>query len=227
MPVARQAAVAEVPGPDAILNGDYDKGWAEFYYNYLPTVTHQVIQAGIEKALGDGVGADEVAHEVMTNLVLNGSAALKRIRQRTDAGMRSYFRTAVRNRHIDLIREKVRLREDWGHAQPDTDEEGSETFTEEELVAGYVGSRHPRPDELVEFKDLARRMPELLAALPPQHARILRMLIEGMNQPQISEELGVKLGSVGIGVKRAWAAARNLFKMMNPDLAEELLPETP
>jgi RNA polymerase sigma factor (sigma-70 family) len=226
MPVARQAAVAEVPGLNAILNGDYDRGWAEFYNNYLPTVTNQVVQAGIGKTLEGGAEAEEIAHEVMTNLVRNGSAALKGIREKTDAGMRAYFRTVVRNRHIDLIREKVQHRDEWGQAQPDTDEEGWQTFTEEELVAGYVGSRYPRPDELVEFKDIAHRVPGLLDALPPQYARILGMLTEGMNQPQIANELGVNLSSVGNRVRRAWTAARKLLKTMNPQLSEELFPET-
>ncbi len=150
----------------------------------------------------------------------------KGLELKNDLGMRGYFKAAVRNHHADLIKSKVREREELGQAQPLEDEEGWETFTEEELVAGYIGSHNPRPDELVEFKEIAHHVPEWLNALPPHHARILEMLAEGMNQPQVAEALGVNLKSVGIRVKRAWAAARKLLKTMDPQLSEELIPET-
>lgn len=224
--IARQAAVAEVPGLNAIVNGDYDRGWEELYNNYLSTITKQVARSGIVETLDVVSGPEEVAHDIIANMTRNESAVLKGLAQNSDSLIREYLRTAVRNHRTDLIRAKVRQRKEIGQVQPLTDEEGRETFTEEDLVAGYVGSRHPRPDELVEFKDLAHRVPGLLETLPPQHASILGMLAEGMNQPQIAKELGINLSSVGNRVMRAWAAARKLLKGMNPQLFEELLRET-
>ena len=222
MSVVRQDAVAEVPGLNAILNGDYDMGWAEFYKNYLPTVTHQVTQAGILKTLEDAAEAEEVAHDIIANMARNESAVLKGLENKSDPGIRGYFKAAVRNHHADLIRAKVNQRDEIGQAQPLMDEEGWETFTDKELVAGYISSRSPRPDELLESKEIAHHVPEWLDALPPHHARILGMLAEGMNQPQVAEELTVGLNSVGIRVKRAWAAARKLVVRLDPLLAEEL-----
>jgi len=221
-----QAAVAEVPGLNAIISGNYEQGWEEFYNNYYPTVVTQVIRSGIVETLDGVAEAEEVAHDIIANMARNESAALKGLEQKNDLGIRGYFKAAVRNHHADLIRAKVNQREQIGQVQPLIDEEGWETFTEEELVAGYIGSHNPRPDELVEFKEIAHYVPEWLNALPPHHARILGMLAEGMNQPQVAEALGVNLNTVGIRVKRAWAAARKLLKTMTPQLSEELIPQT-
>lgn len=226
MSALQQTAVAEVPGLNEIINGNYEQGWEEFYNNYYPTVITQVIRSGIVETLDGAAEAEEVAHDIIANLARNESAVLRGLEHKSDPGMRGYFRAAVRNHHADLIQLKVRQREEIGQIQPLTDEEGWETFTEEELVAGYISSHNPRPDELVEFKEIAHHVPVWLDGLPPHHARILGMLAEGLNQPQIAEELGVNLKSVGIRVKRAWAAARKLLRTMNPQLSEELIPET-
>jgi len=222
----RKEAGEEIPGLEQILRGDCEEGYYRFYRHYHPIVTAKVRRDGITKTLGAYTTAEEVAHDIIVKFVSNGAAPLKRLRIKDDRTMQACFRQAVWNQHSTSIAEKVKHRERWGHSEPDLDEQGMQSFTEEEVVAGYARSRNPRPDELFELKALALSFTELLGTLPSTHARILRMLEVGMNQPEIAVALGVSLSSVGVRVRRARAAAQEMLRTINPQLSDELFSET-
>jgi RNA polymerase sigma factor (sigma-70 family) len=219
--VASESVVTEIPGLDEILAGS-EAGWDEFYEHYLPIVTNQVGQAGIVSTLNGNATTKDVAHEVIAKLARNNGQSLKGLEDRTDEGMTRYLRKSVKNHHRDLIREKIRHREHWGEEeQTITDDEGRETFSEEDLAEGYLLSRMIRPDEAFELKETAEIISKSLDDLNPTYATIIRMLAVGSPHKEIAQELGVNVKSVGSLVKRARKQLKSLLIDRYPDHFED------
>lgn len=218
----RKKAGGDIPGLEQILRADAEDGYFRFYAHYHPIVTAMVRRAGIVATLEGTASSQEVAHDIIAKFVTNASTSITGLRKADDVTMKSCFKTAVENQHATSITNQVKYRKRWGYPQPDIDEQGVQSFNEEDIVAGYVRSRSPRPDELLELKDLEQHLSELRKKLPESYSRILRMLKVGMSQPEIARAMDVSLSSVGNRVKRARASARKLLKAMNPHLSEEL-----
>jgi RNA polymerase sigma factor (sigma-70 family) len=215
-----QTAVAEVPGLEAIINGNYNPGWEEFYNHYITTVTNQVTSSG---ALEGGVDAEDVAHDIFIKLARNTSALLKKLRNNSDKGVKSYLAQAARRANADLIKMKVDRKTHLGHAQTILDEDERETFTEDEIEPGYVFSRHPRPDKVVElweFEDLAK---EVLEDLRPIDRKIVLGLLDALTKTEIAHELGLDPGNMTNRANRAQETARKLLNAKSPETYRQVI----
>lgn len=222
MRFASESVVTEIPGFNEILSGS-ESGWDTFYQHYLPLVTNQVGQSGIVSTLNGNGDTKDIAHEVIAKLTRKNGKSLKGLEDKTDAGMTRYFRKSVTNHHRDLIRQKISRREKWGEEpQPITDDDGRETFSEEELAEGYIASRMMRPDEAFELKETAKIISQCLKDIKPDYAIIVRMLAQGSSQKEIASKLDVNVKSIGSMVSRAREQFRKILLERYPDHFEEL-----
>ncbi len=235
MPIAEQTAVAEVPGLEAITNGNYDEGWGELYNHYFPVVTKLVKFSGITKTLETSMEADEIAHDILGNLALRGSSKLKGsslrekadsgvggLRDKTDGGIENYLFVAVKHYGTDIIRAKGSRNKNLGHPQPILDEDGSESLTKDDIER-LIWPRYLRPDKLWtfwQFEDLAK---EVLEDLRPIDRKIVLGLLDELTKTEIAHELGLDPGNMTNRANRAQETARKLLKGKSPEMYREVI----
>jgi DNA-directed RNA polymerase specialized sigma24 family protein len=234
MPISRNDVVKEIPGLALIHNGEYEAGWEKFYKHYHPIVTYRVARAGIIITLGGvflpslPILPSEIAHDVIANLFMT-DPLLENLRAKSDKHMRAYFKAAVWNFHATAIRQKVKIESSWGKRKWASFDSGEDAFTKDEIADWSILPRylhHDDPDGTAQFKEINPLIPALLDSLAECHARILRLMAEGMEPGEIAELLALGKNSMTIRINRAQEAARKWLKEQSPELHEELFAKT-
>jgi len=81
-----------------------------------------------------------------------------------------------------------------------------------EPMERQVPDRNPGPEELVEKEDFKRHMLSLVQKLPDMQREILELrFIVGLSYQEISEELGIEMGTVKSRINRAVASLREAY----------------
>lgn len=81
-----------------------------------------------------------------------------------------------------------------------------------EPMERQVPDRNPGPEELMEKEDLKRHMLSLVQRLPEMQREILELrFIVGLSYQEISEELGIEMGTVKSRINRAVASLREAY----------------
>lgn len=82
-----------------------------------------------------------------------------------------------------------------------------------EPMERQVPDRNPGPEELVEKEDFKRHMLSLVQKLPDMQREILELrFIIGMSYQEISDELGIEMGTVKSRINRAVAGLREAYR---------------
>ena len=134
--------------------------------------------------------ADEVVQEAMVNVWRKSH-----LFDPTKAKASTWIFTVARNARIDLLRKENR---------PEPDFTDPSFFTDHE----------PQPDEIYERDDEAQRLQVVLAQLPEEQSKVLRLaFFEQKAHAEIAEELGLPLGTVKSRIRLA-------FKRLRKELGE-------
>lgn len=81
-----------------------------------------------------------------------------------------------------------------------------------EPMERQVPDRNPGPEELLEKQDFKRHMLSLVQKLPDMQREILELrFIVGLSYQEISEELGIEMGTVKSRINRAVASLREAY----------------
>lgn len=81
-----------------------------------------------------------------------------------------------------------------------------------EPMERQVPDRNPGPEELLEREDFKRHMLSLVQKLPDMQREILELrFIIGLSYQEISEELGIEMGTVKSRINRAVASLREAY----------------
>lgn len=81
-----------------------------------------------------------------------------------------------------------------------------------EPMERQVPDRNPGPEELMEKEDFKRHMLSLVQRLPEMQREILELrFIVGLSYQEISEELGIEMGTVKSRINRAVASLREAY----------------
>ena len=134
--------------------------------------------------------ADEVVQEAMVNVWRKSH-----LFDPTKAKASTWIFTVARNARIDLLRKENR---------PEPDFTDPSFFTDSE----------PQPDEIYERDDEAQRLRVVLAQLPEEQSKVLRLaFFEQKAHAEIAEELELPLGTVKSRIRLA-------FKRLRKELGE-------
>ena len=134
--------------------------------------------------------ADEVVQEAMVNVWRKSH-----LFDPTKAKASTWIFTVARNARIDLLRKENR---------PEPDFTDPSFFTDSE----------PQPDEIYERDDEAQRLQIVLAQLPEEQSKVLRLaFFEQKAHAEIAEELELPLGTVKSRIRLA-------FKRLRKELGE-------
>ena len=134
--------------------------------------------------------ADEVVQEAMVNVWRKSH-----LFDPTKAKASTWIFTVARNARIDLLRKENR---------PEPDFTDPSFFTDSE----------PQPDEIYERDDEAQRLQVVLAQLPEEQSKVLRLaFFEQKAHAEIAEELELPLGTVKSRIRLA-------FKRLRKELGE-------
>ena len=134
--------------------------------------------------------ADEVVQEAMVNVWRKSH-----LFDPTKAKASTWIFTIARNARIDLLRKENR---------PEPDFTDPSFFTDSE----------PQPDEIYERDDEAQRLQVVLAQLPEEQSKVLRLaFFEQKAHAEIAEELELPLGTVKSRIRLA-------FKRLRKELGE-------
>ena len=136
--------------------------------------------------------ADEVVQEAMVNVWRKSH-----LFDPTKAKASTWIFTVARNARIDLLRKENR---------PEPDFTDPSFFTDSE----------PQPDEIYERDDEAQRLQIVLAQLPEEQSKVLRLaFFEQKAHAEIAEELELPLGTVKSRIRLA-------FKRLRKELGENI-----
>ena len=136
--------------------------------------------------------ADEVVQEAMVNVWRKSH-----LFDPTKAKASTWIFTVARNARIDLLRKENR---------PEPDFTDPSFFTDSE----------PQPDEIYERDDEAQRLQVVLAQLPEEQSKVLRLaFFEQKAHAEIAEELELPLGTVKSRIRLA-------FKRLRKELGENI-----
>ena len=136
--------------------------------------------------------ADEVVQEAMVNVWRKSH-----LFDPTKAKASTWIFTVARNARIDLLRKENR---------PEPDFTDPSFFTDSE----------PQPDEIYERDDEAQRLKVVLAQLPEEQSKVLRLaFFEQKAHAEIAEELELPLGTVKSRIRLA-------FKRLRKELGENI-----
>ena len=136
--------------------------------------------------------ADEVVQEAMVNVWRKSH-----LFDPTKAKASTWIFTVARNARIDLLRKENR---------PEPDFTDPSFFTDSE----------PQPDEIYERDDEAQRLQVVLAQLPEEQSKVLRLaFFEQKAHAEIAEELDLPLGTVKSRIRLA-------FKRLRKELGENI-----
>lgn len=81
-----------------------------------------------------------------------------------------------------------------------------------EPMERQIPDRNPGPEELMERQDFKRHMLSLVQKLPEMQKEILELrFIVGLSYQEISEELGIEMGTVKSRINRAVASLREAY----------------
>ena len=129
--------------------------------------------------------ADEVVQEAMVNVWRKSH-----LFDPTKAKASTWIFTVARNARIDLLRKENR---------PEPDFTDPSFFTDSE----------PQPDEIYERDDEAQRLQVVLAQLPEEQSKVLRLaFFEQKAHAEIAEELELPLGTVKSRIRLAFKRLR-------------------
>ena len=136
--------------------------------------------------------ADEVVQEAMVNVWRKSH-----LFDPTKAKASTWIFTVARNARIDLLRKENR---------PEPDFTDPSFFTDSE----------PQPDEIYERDNEAQRLQVVLAQLPEEQSKVLRLaFFEQKAHAEIAEELELPLGTVKSRIRLA-------FKRLRKELGENI-----
>ncbi len=172
------------------LNGD-DGAWEDFVDRYLPLITHVVASASVSRlgGLPEQVRDDLVA-EVLLSLVDQDFAVLRRFRGQSSLG--TYL--VVVSRRI-AVRKLAKMR----------------TVPKSSVVV-VVNALDGATSGALDI-DNSDEVQSLLAALPPEEAKALRMYhLEHKSYSDIGTHFGIAENSVGPLLSRARERMRGLRK---------------
>jgi RNA polymerase sigma-70 factor (ECF subfamily) len=134
--------------------------------------------------------ADEVVQEAMVNVWRKSH-----LFDPNKAKASTWIFTIARNSRIDLLRKENR-------PEPD--------FTD----PSFLMDEEPRPDEIYERDDEAKKLQVVLAQLPEEQSEVLRLaFFEQKAHAEIAEELSLPLGTVKSRIRLA-------FKRLRKELGE-------
>lgn len=134
---------------------------------------------------------DDVISNIYTKLIDGG---LNNFRGKTKYELLGYFKTITRNEAISYLRQKMKKDRNASLDQTD-DEDGQESPLQYLLKDNSL-----RPDSIAEINDLYRRA---MGQLSIKDQQILLFKIEGYTDTEISELLGIPMGTVASRYNRA------------------------
>ena len=107
--------------------------------------------------------------------------------------------TISKNRLLDRFRSKATVKHGAGQVESLEQQEGIEA----------VDAAQPRPDALVLLGENAMILKRALLAVPEQYRRVVEeFYLKGLTQQEIADQLGLKLGSIGVYLDRGLKALK-------------------
>lgn len=169
----------------ALLDTEEEKQRFTEVYHANKRLVHYVAY----RVLGDEHLAEDVVQDVFLRLAEN----FTKLSQKGSHKLRAWCVITGRNRAIDLLRRRRELPAEPEERQTSPD---------------------PVPEDAVTALDNARRLMELVAALPDRYAAPLRLLAQGYTCPEIAAALDLTEAAVRQRVHRGRAL---LWKELNRD----------